>query len=665
MRCVQCQHENRDSRRFCAECGAPLDFACSDCEFVNEAGEKFCGGCGTSRTVLAPLPSMLQPAEVVEHIVSKTDGVPLYVEELTKMLLESQLLSEEADRYLLTGPLVSVSIPDTLQDSLMARLDQMGAAKEVAQLGAVMGREFAYGMLQAVCSQDEETLQAGLERLVAAELLYQRGRPPRARYVFKHALIQDAAYQSLLRSTRQHYHGRIAQILEADLPEAVEIQPELVAHHYTEAGQYEPAITYWLQAGQLAQSRSAHREAIAHLRQGIELLPHVSETLERWRQELLLYVALGSSLYTVKGFADPEVEQVHQRARALCQQLGDTQNIFPVLRGLVLFEVSRRSFKSAEALASELLELANRQSDVGAQMLGHYSLAVVSVFRGTVKDAQHHAEYVIAAHHPQDHYPLIETYGIDVGVAARSFMSLALWQLGYPDQALQHGQTAVSLAQQSAHTFSLMTAQMWLAWLHHFRREPGPAHAIVSSSNELAEEQGFALYAAFNRIWQGWALTSQGHQAEGMEVMRESMSSTLRMGAELMHPYHLAIIAEVLESQGSWDEAAACIDEALALVNTMEGYWWEPELHRLKGEILLRQPEEPISQARDCFSLALEIARSRRANSLALRAAMSMAGLYQREGRLQKAHEVLAPAYDRFTEGFDTKDLISAAKGCD
>jgi predicted ATPase len=281
------------------------------------------------------------PAEVVQHIVAKTDGVPLYVEELTKMLLASPLLREEESQYVLTGPLRTVAIPDTLQDALMARLDQLNTAKEVAQFGAVLGREFPYELLAAIAPQDEETLQVGLAQLVGAELLYQRGRPPRARYIFKHALIQDAAYASLLKSTRQQVHQQIAQAFEVRFPTLVENQPELVAQHYTAAGCHEQAVRYWQRAGEQASDRSAYLEAISHLSSGIELLTTLPETPERTQQALTLYIALGAALQVTKGNAAPEVEHAYTQARALCQQVGETPQLVPVLFGLLRFYVIR------------------------------------------------------------------------------------------------------------------------------------------------------------------------------------------------------------------------------------------------------------------------------------------------------------------------------------
>src|SRR5262245_14518180 len=270
------------------------------------------------------------PAAVVQQVVTKTDGIPLFVEELVKMILESGLVREEADRYGLTGPLPPLALPSTLHDSLMARLDRLSAARDLAQLGAVLGREFAHDLLQAVSPLDEPTLQQGLAQLVDAELVYQRGLPPRSRYLFKHALIQDAAYQSLLKSTRQQYHQRIAQVLEAQFPDTALLQPELVAHHYTEAGLSAQAVLYWQKAGQRAVERSAHLEAVAHLNKGLALLRALPDTPERTQQELVLQTLLGPALIVSKSFAAPEVEQTYTRARALCQQVGDTSQLFPV-----------------------------------------------------------------------------------------------------------------------------------------------------------------------------------------------------------------------------------------------------------------------------------------------------------------------------------------------
>jgi class 3 adenylate cyclase/tetratricopeptide (TPR) repeat protein len=357
------------------------------------------------------------PVEVVQHIVAKTDGVPLYVEELTKMLLASPLLREAAEQYVLTGPLRTVAIPDTLQDALMARLDQLNRAKEVAQLGAVLGREFAYELLQAIAPQDEETFQAGLAQLVEAELLYQRGRPPRARYIFKHALIQDAAYGSMLKSTRQQVHQQVAQVLETRFPALVETQPELVAQHYTAAGCAKQAVVYWQRAGQHASDRSASLEAISHFTTGIELLQTLPETPERTQQAVTLHIALGAVLQMAKGFAAPEVERAYTQARTLCQQVGETPELVPVLFGLWRFYNIQPQFHTARELGDTLLRLAKQAHDPVPSVIARYALGWTWFCLGTLPVARQHLEEGIALYTPDQRQAPAFRMGPDPGVA--------------------------------------------------------------------------------------------------------------------------------------------------------------------------------------------------------------------------------------------------------
>ena len=403
------------------------------------------------------------PAEVVQYIVAKTDGVPLYVEELTKMLLASTLLREEADQYVLTGPLRTVAIPDTLQDALMARLDQLNRAKEVAQLGAVLGREFAYELLQAIAPQDEDTLQAGLAQLVGAELLYQRGRPPRARYLFKHALIQDAAYASLLKSTRQQVHQQVAQVLEARFPALVETQPELVAQHYTAAGCAEQAVVYWQRAGQHASDRSAYLEAISHFTTGIELLKTLPETPEHTQHALTMHIALGAALQMTKGLAAPEVEHAYTQARALCQQVGETPELVPVLFGLWRFYLTRPQLHTARELGDTLLRLAQQAHDPALAVLAHYALGVTWFWLGALPAARQHLEEGIARYTPDQRRAPVFRMGQDPGVACRAYAALTLWLLGYPEQALARLHEALALAHELSHPYSLAWARCWAA----------------------------------------------------------------------------------------------------------------------------------------------------------------------------------------------------------
>ena len=372
------------------------------------------------------------PAEVVQYIVAKTDGVPLYVEELTKMLLASPLLREEADQYVLTGPLHAVAIPDTLQDALMARLDQLNRAKEVAQLGAVLGREFAYELLQAIAPQDENALQEGLAQLVAAELLYQRGRPPRARYIFKHVLIQDAAYTSLLKSTRQQVHQQIAEVFEARFPALVETQPELVAQHYAAAGCTEQAVHYWQRAGEQASDRSANLEAISHFTLGIELLKTLPETPEHTQQALALHVALGAALLMTKGQAAPEVEHTYIQARVLCQRIGETPELVPVLFGLWRLYIARPQFHMTREIGETLLRLAQHTDDPALAVIAHYALGTTWLFLGLLSAARTHLEEGIALYTPAQRRVSVFRIGVDLGVGCRAYAARTLWLLGYP-----------------------------------------------------------------------------------------------------------------------------------------------------------------------------------------------------------------------------------------
>ncbi len=363
------------------------------------------------------------PAEVMAHIVSKTDGVPLYVEELTKMLLESTFLQEEADQYTLTGPLAEAAIPATLQDSLMARLDRLPTVREVAQVGSVLGREFAYEMLEALSTVEESTLHSGLSQLVDSELLYQRGRPPRARYTFRHALIRDTAYQSLLRRTRQQYHRQVAQLLEANFPEVIDTQPELVAHHYTEADASEPAIAYWHQAGQRALQHSAYEEAISHLKSGLDLLDTQTDLPERAQRELDFQSALGPALMATKGFGHPEVEHAYARARELCQEVGDTPQLFPVLRGLMVHDQTRGQLQTAFQLGEQLLRLAESQDDPAHLLLAHFQLGNTLFYQGNFSASQTHHSQVLKIYVLQEHQALASRFGYEFCMASHSWLA--------------------------------------------------------------------------------------------------------------------------------------------------------------------------------------------------------------------------------------------------
>jgi TOMM system kinase/cyclase fusion protein len=600
------------------------------------------------------------PPEVVEQIVVKTDGVPLFVEELTKMVLESGLLQERAEHYELAGPLPPLAIPATLHDSLMARLDRLATVKAMAQLGATLGREFSYELLQAVAPWDEDTLRHGLHQLVEAEFLYQQGLPPQATYRFKHALIQDTAYQSLLRSTRQQHHQRIVQVVEARFPEICETQPELVAHHYTEAGLTEQAIPYWQRAGQRALQHSANPEAVAHLNKGLELLAILPETPERTRQELMLQMALASPLMVTKGYAAPELEHVYTRARELSQQIGEIPERFQVLRGLWIFYAVRAALDTARELGEQLLGLAQRVQDPALLLEAHLALGTTLFFDGEFVRAQAHLEQGIALYDPQQHGSHTLLYGQDPGGMCLAFAAWTLWHLGYPAQALQRIQEALSLAQELSHPYSLAFALALGSRLYQLRREGPAAQAQAEASIRLCAEQGFAQFLSQGTILRGWALAAQGQEPEGIIQMHQGLTAWRTTGAELVRPYYLALVAEAYGHVGQAEEGLRLVAEALVAADHSGERFYESELYRLKGEFLQALPTGNHAEAERCFHQALDIARRQQAKSLELRAATSLSRLWQCQGKRAEARALLAPIYGWFTEGFDTADLQEA-----
>jgi predicted ATPase/class 3 adenylate cyclase/DNA-binding winged helix-turn-helix (wHTH) protein len=603
------------------------------------------------------------PSEVLEEILARTDGVPLFVEELTKAVLESGILREQEDHYALTGALVSLRIPTTLQDALMARLDRLDSAKGVAQLGAVLGRQFPYAWLQAVSPQGETTLQRELSRLVEAELLYVRGYPPQATYTFKHALIQETAYQSLLRRTRRHAHQQIAQMLETRFPEVVETHPELVAHHYTEAGWSQQAMPYWQQAGQRAIRRSAHREAIEHLRKGLRLLSDVPDTPSRTQHELALCMALSTSLALTQGYGANEVGHTYARARALCQQLGDTAQISPVLFGLWRFHTVRGELQTGRVFGEALLHHAERLQDAVTLMEAHYTLGTSMFFLGEYAPALEQLEQALALYEAQQHHARAFVLGFDVAVAGLGYAALARWALGYPDQARRQMQEGLRLAQKLAHPHSLALALYFAARLHQCHRDIRAAQEQAEGAITLASEHGFTHWLALSLHLQGWLLVMQGQQEAGIGQIHQGLVARGSRGAA--HTYLLALLAEAYEIMGQPEQGLSVLAEALALAAHTGGHWWDAELHRLTGELLVQTNDGWQMAGRTpeaCFQQALIVARSQQIKSLELRAATSLARLWQCQDKRPEAYDVLAPVYDWFTEGFDTADLIDARR---
>lgn len=600
------------------------------------------------------------PDQVMQQIVEKTDGVPLFVEEMTKAILESGYLKEIDGHYVLAGALSALAIPATLQDSLMARLDHLMTSKGIAQLASVIGRQFAYGVLQAVSQVDAFTLQRELGRLVEAEIVYQRGVPPQSTYVFKHALMQDAAYESLLKSTRQQYHQRIAHVLEAQFSETTATQPELLAHHYTEAGLAEKAVPYWHKAAQRAIERSAHVEAIAHLRQGLALLATLPETPEHVQRDVEMHIALGASLMATQGYGALEVEQTYSRAQHLCQHLDDPHQLFTVLRGLWNYHVNSAEFQRAHELSKQLLDIAQRTQDTALLVAAHRALGTTLFCLATPTAALTQLTQGLALYDPQQHHTSVFRHGEDSGVICHSYAAWTLWILGYPDQGLARSQEAVTLVQQSAHPFSLGFVLSFTAVFHQFRREGRATRERSEAAMSLAMEQGFPLWVAFGSLLRGWTLAHQGQAREGIEQMSQGLTAYRATGAEMFRPYWLALLAEAHGTLGEPETGLAVLTEALALVDTTGARWCEAELQRLKGALLLQQSSDHQAEAASSLHRALDLARNQQAKSFELRAATSLARLWQQQGKRQEAYNLLAPVYHWFTEGFDTADLKDA-----
>jgi class 3 adenylate cyclase/predicted ATPase len=601
------------------------------------------------------------PAEIMEQIVAKTDGVPLFVEELTKMVLESGLVSPKDGEYVLTGPLPPLAIPTTLQDSLMARLDRLVRVKEVAQIGATLGRAFPYALIQAVHGLDEATLQRELGRLVEAELLYQRGVPPNATYIFKHALIQEAAYQALLKSTRQRYHQRVAQTMVERFPMETEARPEFVAHHFTEAGLAKEAIEYWLRAGQHAVLRSAHAEAVSHFSKALELINTVPETPDRIQTELALHVALGPALMATKGFAALEVEQAYQRALALCRQEKETPRLFPVLRGLWEFYELRGQLRTARELAEQLLSVAETAQDQALLLIANDAVGDTSLWLGEFDSGKRYAERGIALYQRTQHHSLAPLYGgYDAGVACCYFAAHSLWYLGYSDQALKRIHEALSLGRELSHPFSLAHALTFAAWLHQYRREPHLVRELSEEALRLASEQGIAFLIPHGTILRGWALAHDGTSEDCIVQIHKGLADYQAIGAELERPHWLALLADTLRKAGRATEGLRAIEEALAVVDSCSIRFCEAELYRLQGELLLTANASADEEAEACFHRALQIASRQDAKAIELRAAMSLARLWHERTRVQAAQHTLVATYGWFTEGFDTADLREA-----
>jgi class 3 adenylate cyclase/predicted ATPase len=582
--------------------------------------------------------------EVIDQIADRTDGVPLFVEELTKSVLESGV------------PLVG--IPATLHDSLMARLDSLAAVRLVAQTGAAIGRDFSYTLLRAVSRLPEDELQASLARLVASELVFQRGIPPDAVYSFKHALVQDAAHGSLLRSTRQQLHAQIAKVLETHSPELMENQPEIFAQHYAEAGLVEKSIAYWGNAGRRSAARSAMAEAAAQFQKGLNQLALLPDNRERQRQELEFRSGLGAALLIVKGFAAPETGHAYARARELWEQLGSPSEFLQVPHGQSHYHALRGELDLAQRMDEDLLRLSLQRNDSAGLVLGHFSTGQNLILRGRFALSRSHFEEVVALYDPISHRPLVRQAGVQPLVISQAYLGIILFCLGFPDQALARGSAAVIEARRLAHPPSLAVTLAIVLRLLSLVGDDAVLNERAEQLVAVTIEQGFPQMRAMGAIYRGWVKVKNGDLADGISLLRSGSTAYRATGADAFMPYFIALLASACEIAAQIDEALTLLDEALQTVDRTGEHWFTAELNRFKGRLLLRQGHSEAAE--ELYRKALSVARGQEAKLWELRAAASLARLWHNQGHLAEARDLLALVYAWFIEGFDTPDLKDA-----
>ena len=589
------------------------------------------------------------PAGVIAQIVAKTDGVPLFIEEVTKTLVSSsRVLRSE--------------VPSTLQDSLMARLDQLGAAKEVAQIGAVIGREFSRDLIAALAPLDEPELDQALERLTSSAIVFSRGQPLPAAFIFKHALVQDAAYASLLRSKRQELHLRIAQTLETGSQEHLRTEPEVLALHYGQAGQALMAARYSAAAALRALDRSANLEALNHAAKGLDLLAGVVASSERDHLELSLAILQGAAYRAVKGFAATEVERSFARALELSNRLGDIPRLIEVRRGLFSCYYARGALAMAQQQGEHVAALGQQVPDRASQMLGYWMLGVIASWQGGFERARRELERAVALYDPNEQKAKTLASQIDPGVNALCHLSWVLWTLGWPDRAVRTSDEAVRTARKLAQPVALAMTLFFACETRACCGQHASASVLLDELLALTEEHGFGYLASCARILKGQELIARDDCAAGLAQVERALSEFAAQEGGLGLPWSMSISAWGYARLGRIDEGLAALARGFEAMPRNDERHWEAELWRLKGELLLLRPEPDGAEAQACFQHAIDVARSQAALSLELRAATSLARLLARQGDSVLARTMLGQLVSRFTEGAGSADLVAATE---
>jgi predicted ATPase/class 3 adenylate cyclase len=600
------------------------------------------------------------PPGITQEIVGRTDGIPLFLEELTKAVLEAAAADGDADGAVPALP-GSLAVPATLHASLMARLDRLGsAAREVAQIGAAIGREFAYELLRAVAASEGGDLDVALGRLAEAGLVFQSGTPPQSTYLFKHALVQEAAYSTLLRGTRQDLHGRIARTLEERFAASAELQPEVLARHFAEAQQVERAVVYWLEAGQQAAARSANVEAIRHRSKGLQAIRTLPEDPSRDRQELALQIAMGTPSIAVHGYAAPQTGVAYGRARVLCERLGDADALLATLSGEFVFHFVRGDHRMMRELTDQVRRASERTADESLRLAAHRLAGITAMYAGDFPEARSEFETILQLYDPTRHRPPPVHYVHDPEVSALTYLSLVLWMLGYPEQAQRSSEAAfrcaagLNQANLTAHVHNFAGAGL-AELLGDLSAVRAHANAIV----DLADRHSLGYWRVNGLILRGWTMAREGAAQAGIETMRANATARAARGVSWYQVRYLCMLAEAHAQAEQAELGLQVVTEARHLIARSDERMWEGELHRVEGE-LRRAQGASTAEIGACLAQALEKTRRQGAKSLELRAAISLARLWRANGLLGEARNLVAAAYGSFTEGFETLDLRRA-----